>query len=100
MRSWFLVLRLCSMRSFDTADKLGGTLRRAVRSWTFAGILDGRHMECAYYFAFCRLYPFAVSSHRVVGWRKISSLAHASGWCLVLGAWCLVLGAWCLVLSA
>jgi hypothetical protein len=88
------------MRSFDTADKLGGTLRRAVRSWTFAGILGARHMECAYYFAFCRLYPFAVSSHRVVGWRKISSLAHASGWCLVLGALCFVLCALCFVLSA
>jgi hypothetical protein len=27
-----------------------GTLRRAVRSRAFAGILGGRHMECAYYF--------------------------------------------------
>ena len=31
--------------------KGAGTLRRAVRSQTFAGILGGRHMECAYYFA-------------------------------------------------
>jgi hypothetical protein len=30
-------------------------LRRAVRSWTFAGIHGGRDMECAYYFDFCRL---------------------------------------------
>ena len=30
--------------------KVAGMLRRAVRSWTFAGILSGRHMECAYYF--------------------------------------------------
>jgi len=27
--------------------KVAGTLRRAVRSWKFAGILGGRHMECA-----------------------------------------------------
>ena len=35
--------------------KVAGTLRRAVRSSKFAGILSGRHMECAYYFDFCRL---------------------------------------------
>ena len=34
---------------------LAGTLRRAVRSSAFNGILGGRHMECAYYFDFCRL---------------------------------------------
>jgi hypothetical protein len=27
--------------------KVAGTLRRAVRTWTFAGILGGRQMECA-----------------------------------------------------
>ena len=37
--------------------KVAGKLRRAVRSSRFAGILGGRHMECAYYFDFCRLYP-------------------------------------------
>ncbi len=36
--------------------KVAGTLRRAVRSSAFAGILGGRHMECAYYFDFRRLY--------------------------------------------
>ena len=35
--------------------KVAGTLRRAVRSSAFNGILGGRHMECAYYFDFCRL---------------------------------------------
>jgi hypothetical protein len=35
--------------------KVAGTLRRAVRSPAFARILGGRHMECAYYFDFCRL---------------------------------------------
>jgi hypothetical protein len=35
--------------------KVAGTLRRAVRSSAFAGILGGRHMECAYYFDFCGL---------------------------------------------
>ena len=35
--------------------KVAGTLRRAVRSSAFSGILGGRHMECAYYFDFCRL---------------------------------------------
>ena len=35
--------------------KVAGKLRRAVRSSRFAGILGGRHMECAYYFDFCRL---------------------------------------------
>jgi hypothetical protein len=35
--------------------KGAGTLRRAVRSPAFARILGGRHMECAYYFDFCRL---------------------------------------------
>ena len=34
---------------------VAGTLRRAVRSQAFAKILGGRHMECAYYFDFCRL---------------------------------------------
>ena len=37
-------------RQIDTADKVAGTLRRAVRSRAFAGIPGGRHMECAYYF--------------------------------------------------
>ncbi len=36
--------------------KVAGTLRRAVRLWTFTGSLGGRHMECAYYVDFCRLY--------------------------------------------
>ena len=35
--------------------KVAGKLRRAVRSSRFAEILGGRHMECAYYFDFCRL---------------------------------------------
>ncbi len=35
--------------------KVAGTLRRAVRSPTFAKVLGGRHMECAYYFDFCRI---------------------------------------------
>ena len=35
--------------------KVAGTLRRAVRLSAFNGILGGRHMECAYYFDFCRL---------------------------------------------
>jgi hypothetical protein len=30
--------------------KGAGTLRRAVRSFAFARILGGRHMECTYYF--------------------------------------------------
>ena len=37
--------------------KVAGSLRRAVRSSRFAGVLGGRHMECAYYFDFCRLCP-------------------------------------------
>jgi hypothetical protein len=32
------------------ANIVAGTLRRAVRNQAFARILDGRHMECAYYF--------------------------------------------------
>ena len=32
------------------ADKVAGTLRRAVRRQAFAKIPGGRHMECAYYF--------------------------------------------------
>ena len=35
--------------------KVAGTLRRAVRSSAINGILGGRHMECAYYYDFCRL---------------------------------------------
>ncbi len=34
---------------------VAGTLRRAVRSSGYSTILGGRHMECAYYFDFCRL---------------------------------------------
>ena len=34
--------------------KVAGTLRRAVRWWTFAVIPGERHMECAYYYDFCR----------------------------------------------
>ncbi len=37
------------------ATKVAGTLRRAVRSSAFIAILGVRHMECAYYFDFCRL---------------------------------------------
>ena len=37
------------------ARKVAGTFRCAVRSHAFASILGGRHMECAYYFDFCRL---------------------------------------------
>ena len=39
---------------FNRSAKGAGTLRRAVRSEAFGGILCGRHMECAYYFDFCR----------------------------------------------
>ena len=35
--------------------KVAGKFRRAVRSSRFVGILGGRHIECAYYFDFCRL---------------------------------------------
>jgi hypothetical protein len=35
--------------------KVGGKLRRAVRSSRFVGILGSRHIECAYYLDFCRL---------------------------------------------
>ena len=42
--------------SVPKPTKGAGMLRRAVRSQAFAGILGGRHMECAYYFDFCRLY--------------------------------------------
>jgi hypothetical protein len=35
--------------------KVAGTLRRAVRNPAFTGIPGERHMECAYYFYFCRL---------------------------------------------
>jgi hypothetical protein len=41
--------------------KVAGTHRRAVRSWKFAGILGGWHMECAYClssFVKFRLLPF------------------------------------------
>ncbi len=37
------------------AKKVAGTLRRAVRLSAFTAILGVRHMECAYYFDFCRL---------------------------------------------
>ena len=49
--------------SFDRTrpTKVAGTLRRAVRSLRFAGILGGRHMECAYYFDFCRLRPIGLT---------------------------------------
>ena len=36
--------------------KVAGTLRRAVRVSAFTAILGGRHMECAYYFDFFRLF--------------------------------------------
>ena len=35
--------------------KVAGTLRRAVRWSEFTMIPGERHMECAYYFDFCRL---------------------------------------------
>ena len=35
--------------------KVAGKLRLAVRHPAFAGILGGRHMECAYYFNFWRM---------------------------------------------
>ena len=38
------------MSAVSRPTKGAGTLRRAVRSQTFARILGGRHMECAYYF--------------------------------------------------
>jgi len=44
-----------SRRGRTDKVKVAGTLRRAVRSHAFARILGGRHMECAYYFDFCRL---------------------------------------------
>ncbi len=36
--------------------KVAGTLRRAVRGWISTVIPGERHMECAYYLYFCRLY--------------------------------------------
>jgi len=50
----------------DTADKGAGTLRRAIRSQAFARILGGRHMECAYYFDFCRVCPLPNQSNGLV----------------------------------
>ena len=41
--------------------KVAGSLRRAVRSSRFAGVLGGRHMERAYYFDFCRLCPIGMT---------------------------------------
>jgi hypothetical protein len=46
-----------SFGTLTKPTKVAGKLRRAVRSSRFAGILGGRHMECAYYFDFCRLCP-------------------------------------------
>ena len=45
--------------------KVAGTLRRAVRLSAFNGILGGRHMECAYYFDFCRLCQWGFEHHKV-----------------------------------
>ena len=48
------------VHSATQPTKVAGKLRRAVRSSRFAGILGGRHMECAYYFDFCRLCPLSL----------------------------------------
>ena len=46
-------------RQFRTQPaKVEGTLRRAVRNPALAGTSGERHMECAYYFDFCRLCQF------------------------------------------
>jgi hypothetical protein len=55
--------------------KVAATLRHAVRSWTFAGILGGRHMECAYYFTFVAF----VSSSRKQKGNSIMTLLAWSG---------------------
>jgi len=46
---------LCLSTDLTQPTKGAGTLRRAIRSQAFARIPGGRHMECAYYFHFCRL---------------------------------------------
>jgi hypothetical protein len=38
------------MSDWTQSTNVSDTLRRAIRSQTFAKILGGRHMECAYYF--------------------------------------------------
>jgi hypothetical protein len=64
---------------------VAGTLRRAVRSQAFAKILGGRHMECAYYFYFCRLVR---SYKRIIGKdaffecnQCLRSKGHSVAWC-------------------
>ena len=62
--------------------KVAGTLRRAVRSRAFAKIPGGWHMECAYYFDFCRLcqsgYNRLLDEQRANG-PRVPAAARASG---------------------
>ncbi len=55
------------MSGVPRPTKGAGTLRRAVRSQTFARILGGRHMECAYYFA------------RILGGRHVECAYYFAG---------------------
>ena len=60
-----------TVRLWTQPTKVAGTLRRAVRSSAFNGILGGRHMECAYYFDFCRLCHFGVLKAQI-SWLQVS----------------------------
>ena len=61
----YSINKVASLRLSETQievtqpTKVAGTLRRAVRSSAFTAILGERHMECAYYFDFCRLPPMS-----------------------------------------
>ena len=65
--------------------KGAGTLRRAVRRQAFARILGGRHMECAYYFDFCRLVRSYKRNIGKVAFFEcnqcLRSKGHSIAWC-------------------
>ena len=54
-RGIYFLIRFVATAFTTLPTKVAGTHRRAVRSQTFARAPGGRHMECAYYFDFCRL---------------------------------------------
>ncbi len=65
-------------KSREEVVNVAGTLRRAVRSSSFVGILGGRHVKCAYYFDFCRL-CLMIENQPEAQAKDSASLAYASG---------------------
>ena len=54
-----------------TPTKVAGTLRRAVRSYSIARILGGRHMECAYYFDLCNPTKMKTDDAVLLPWLRL-----------------------------